>query len=85
MPRGAVMKEAIDFIKTVISWFKKKSDGHLADQPHISKNYDSLICLELIFIQKVDSIRFNMIAALDQCNIRSLLYDFWDQEKNWVM
>ena len=78
------MKEAMDFIKTVISRFKKKSGGHLADQPHISKNYDSLICLELIFIQNVDSIRFNMIAALDQCNIRSLLYDFWDLEKTML-
>ena len=75
------MKEAMDFIKTVISRFKKKSDGHLADQLHISKNYNSLICLELTFIQKVDSIRFNMIAAL---NIRSLLYNFWDLEKNML-
>ena len=45
------MKEAKDFIKTGISWFKKKSDGHLADQLHISKNYNSLICLEWILIQ----------------------------------
>ena len=55
MPRQGLIKEAKDFIKTGISWFKKKSDGHLADQLHISKNTNSLICLELIFIQEVES------------------------------